>query len=138
MESKRRLATVTYEFTVPFRDVELVRDFLADIATIGCSADHATLQRTVGRSIGPLVPSSDGWQFALELGCDAPGVGTLLDAWDERIGSVGGHVNLASDSRLRPDLLSTMYPHLDRWRHLRDQLDPGRHFCSDLSRRLDL
>lgn len=138
LETKRRFATISYEFSVPFREVDLVREFLRDTGVIGCTADHATIQRTVSRAIGPLLPSIDGWTFAIELGCDVPGVGALLDSWDERIASVGGFVHLASDSRLRPDLVTAMYPRLDRWHGLRDQLDPGRHFCSDLSRRLDL
>jgi decaprenylphospho-beta-D-ribofuranose 2-oxidase len=47
-------------------------------------------------------------------------------------------VYLVKDSRLRPDLVSAMYPALPRWRAVRDRLDPAGVLASDLDRRLDL
>jgi decaprenylphospho-beta-D-ribofuranose 2-oxidase len=47
-------------------------------------------------------------------------------------------VYLAKDSRLRPDLLRSMYSELPRWEEIRARLDPNRVMRSDLGRRLAL
>jgi decaprenylphospho-beta-D-ribofuranose 2-oxidase len=57
---------------------------------------------------------------------------------DELTASVGGRVYLAKDSRLRPDVLTRMYPELPRWQKIRAELDPLGRFQSDLDRRLSM
>jgi decaprenylphospho-beta-D-ribofuranose 2-oxidase len=47
-------------------------------------------------------------------------------------------VYLTKDSRLRPELLSAMYPQLADWRQARAALDPNDMLQSDLERRLGL
>jgi decaprenylphospho-beta-D-ribofuranose 2-oxidase len=47
-------------------------------------------------------------------------------------------VYLSKDSRLRPELLGTMYPELSRWREAVREFDPSGVMRSDLSRRLGL
>ena len=39
---------------------------------------------------------------------------------------------------MRGELVETMYPRLDEWRVIREELDPEHHFQSDMSRRLHL
>jgi decaprenylphospho-beta-D-ribofuranose 2-oxidase len=77
-----------------------------------------------------------GWTLALDLPASTPGLAPLLDRLDDEVAAAGGRVYLAKDSRMRPELLTAMYPELDRWRKFRRELDPDHRLCSDLARRL--
>jgi decaprenylphospho-beta-D-ribofuranose 2-oxidase len=57
---------------------------------------------------------------------------------DERIVGEGGRIYLAKDSRMNPRHLEAMYPRLDEFKRVRDEVDPDRRFASNLSRRLGL
>ena len=67
-----------------------------------------------------------------------PGLGPLLDGLASIVAGAGGRVYFSKDSRMRPDLVETMYPQLPRWREIQARLDPQGRMRSDLSRRLGL
>ncbi|MEW1955584.1 FAD-binding oxidoreductase [Terrabacter sp. NPDC080008] len=118
-------------------DAEAMRRVIGVFANRRAPTFLCVLKRFGAEGRGPLSFPQPGWTLAVDLpvGSDTAGV---LDEVDAVVLSSGGRVYLAKDSRVLPAAFSEMYPRLDDWRHLRDQLDPDHVFRSDLSRRLHL
>jgi len=66
------------------------------------------------------------------------GVPELMHSLNSLVADWGGRVYLAKDSTLTPELLEKMYPDLNEFMKLRDQVDPERKIRSELSSRLGL
>ena len=128
---------VQYQLAVPFGAEEVVRAVVEELAIAEVPSYLAVLKR-FGPGRGMLSFPIAGWTLAVDVPASARDLAPLLDGLDERIAAAGGRVYLAKDARMRPELLPFMYPELDRWRGVRERLDPRRTMRSDLARRLGL
>ncbi|MDH6624973.1 decaprenylphospho-beta-D-ribofuranose 2-oxidase [Streptomyces sp. LBL] len=129
---------VRYQFVVGHDQEDAVRRIVRRISERRCPSVLAVLKRFGDADPGWLSFPVPGWTLALDIPAALPGLGAFLDELDEEVAAAGGRVCLAKDSRLRPELLTAMYPRLDDFRALRAELDPRGVFTSDLSRRLAL
>ncbi|MFJ8926690.1 FAD-binding protein [Streptomyces sp. NPDC102364] len=129
---------VQYQFVVGHGQEEALRRIVHRVSERRCPSLLATLKRFGEGDPGWLSFPMPGWTLALDIPANLPELGAFLDELDEEVAAAGGRVHLAKDSRLRPELLTAMYPRLDDFRSLRARWDPRGVFRSDLSRRLNL
>jgi len=127
-----------YQFVVPdgheaavVRCVELLRERRVPVYL-------AVLKRLGPASGGLLSFPLEGWTLALDIPAWAADARPTLDLLDELVADAGGRVYLTKDLRLRRDLLGAMYPELERFKAVRDGIDPTGLMHSDLGSRLGI
>jgi decaprenylphospho-beta-D-ribofuranose 2-oxidase len=127
-----------YQLVVPFGAEDTIRAVIEQLAGRRVASFLAVLKSFGPGNPGPLSFPIAGWTLALDLPAGQAGLSEVLDDLDEQVAEAGGRVYLAKDSRLRPELLASMYPRLDEWRAVRRRVDPDGLIASDLGRRLSL
>ncbi|MBZ5736873.1 FAD-binding oxidoreductase [Nocardioides mangrovi] len=128
---------VQYQFVVPdHEDATLVR-ILERISAARLPCFLAVLKRFGPGNDGLLSFPMAGWTLAYDVPAH-PSLAPLLEELDRQVVAAGGRVYLAKDSRLHPALLPQMYPRLDEFRAVREEVDPHRVLRSDLARRLEI
>ncbi len=125
-----------YQFVV--EETEVVRHALQKVSAARCPVFLAVLKRFGPSNGSPLSFPMTGWTLTLDIPTSVPGLSELLDELDEQIVGAGGRLYLAKDSRMDPRHLPVMYPGLDTFRAIREQVDPGRRWRSDQSQRLGI
>jgi decaprenylphospho-beta-D-ribofuranose 2-oxidase len=126
-----------YQFLVPFGEEDAMRRAVEKLAAAGAASFLAVLKRFGPGNSGLLSFPSAGWTLALDIPI-TPDLGRLLDELDELVLAAGGRLYLAKDSRATAETVQAMYPRIDEWRAVREQVDPKGIFTSDQARRLSL
>jgi len=124
-----------YQIVVPFGCEGVIAAVIARLQAAGMPSSLGVLKRFGASDDAPLSFPRPGWTLALDLAI-TPGLAAVLDELDELVARAEGRVYLAKDGRVRPELLQVMYPRIGEWLDVRDELDPGSVFVSDMWRRL--
>lgn len=129
---------VQYQLAVPYGAEPTLEAVIGELrrASLPC---YLAVLKDFGTAGGPpLSFPIAGWTLALDLPRAAPGLAGALDRCDALVAQAGGRVYLSKDARMRPDALRAMYPRLEEWRAVRDRIDPGGVWRSDLGIRTGL
>jgi decaprenylphospho-beta-D-ribofuranose 2-oxidase len=129
---------IQYQFVIPSGQEPVLERCFGLIRTRRLPVYLAVFKRFGPAFGGPLSFPLEGWTLAADLPAGAPGLREALDELDELVAGCGGRVYLTKDARLQPATMEAMYPELDRFRALRERVDPERVLRSDLARRLGL
>ena len=133
-----RRGFLQYQLVVPFGAEDVIRTAIESLQRIGAPSSLAVLKRFGEGDAGHLSFPIRGWTLTLDVAIGDPRLAPTLDRLDEMVAGAGGRIYLAKDSRMRPELVSQMYPRLAEWQKVQARLDPDGVFQSDLSRRLRL
>ena len=127
-----------YQFVVPLGAEEALGTIVEQLRRSPVPTFLAVLKKMGPSGLGPLSFPLEGWTLAVDLPCTGRALLDLLDCCDQEVLRAGGRVYLAKDARLTREVFTEMYPRLEEWRAVRDQLDPDGRLSTDLGRRLGL
>ena len=129
---------VQYQFSVPDDASNLVKFVLDKLSEQKIPSFLSVLKRFGENRNGLISFPSKGWTLAVDIPTGVIGLGELLDELDAKLVGAGGRIYLAKDSRMNPNLIESMYPLLNEFRKVKNEIDPDNLFQSNLSRRLGL
>ena len=127
-----------YQLVVPFGAEGVLWKVIEELHRNRLPCYLAVLKDFGPASDAPLSFPMPGWTLTLDIPRRAPGLDPVLDRFDELVAGAGGRVYLSKDIRMSRAALEAMYPRLDEWRELREQLDPSHLWRSDLALRTGL
>jgi len=129
---------VQYQFAVPEDRADTVAAVLDGLRRQRVPSFLAVLKRLGSGNDGHLSFPCAGWTLAFDVPARTAGLARFLDGLDAAVLDAGGRVYLTKDVRLSGTAARAMYPRLDRFRAVREAVDPERLFVSDQARRLGL
>jgi len=129
---------VQYQFSVPDDASSLVGFVLGKLSEQRIPSFLSVLKRFGENGNGLISFPSKGWTLAVDIPTGVTGLGELLDEIDAKLVGAGGRIYLAKDSRMSPNFVESMYPLLNEFRKVKNEVDPENVFQSNLGRRLGL
>jgi decaprenylphospho-beta-D-ribofuranose 2-oxidase len=129
---------IQYQISIPDTSSHLIRLILETFSEHRIPSFLSVLKRFGSQGNGTLSFPSKGWTLAVDIPAGIEGLGELLDYLDEKVADAGGRIYFAKDSRMNPVFVEKMYPLLNEFRKIKQEIDPKNLFQSNLSRRLGL
>lgn len=129
---------IQYQVVLPFVSSRAgLIELLEKISSSGHASFLAVLKTFGGANAAPLSFPFAGHTLALDIPWrdDLP---QFVRELDEITLRHNGRVYLAKDALLSPENFRAMYPRLEEWLAVKQQLDPQNRFASTMSRRLEI
>jgi len=107
------------------------------ISSSGLASPLAVLKRLGEGRAGMMSFPMEGFTLAVDFPNRAKAT-VLISELEAMTESAGGRVYLAKDSLATPEMIEAMYDERDAFATIANEIDPERHFETDMVRRLDL
>jgi decaprenylphospho-beta-D-ribofuranose 2-oxidase len=127
-----------YQFVVPEGNEDFLGHVLSTMKNLGAASFLGVLKKFGEGSRGHLSFPKPGWTLALDIPSHIDNLEQTLNSLDSQLCGRDGRIYLIKDARLRPEFVPIMYPKLEEWRSIRNNMDPRGMWQSDQSRRLKL
>ena len=127
-----------YQFVVPEGNEDFLHHVLATMKDLGAASFLGVLKKFGEGSRGLLSFPKPGWTLALDIPSHIDNLEQTLNSLDSQLCARDGRIYLIKDARLKPEFVPIMYPKLEEWRSIRNNMDPRGMWQSDQSRRLKL
>lgn len=129
---------IQYQFVVPEEGYGTLERIVYDLSSRRIGTPMVVLKRFGGGNRGAMSFPIAGWTLAVDIPARVENLGSILRRYDSLVAECGGRVYLAKDSCLGREHLLEMYPKIDRWLEVLEELDPRGVYQSDLLRRLGM
>ena len=129
---------VQYQFAVPTGRETVIEQVIDRVRRSRTPCYLATLKQLGAQSASPLSFPIAGWTLAMDMPRASPDLARLVSGLDELVAEAGGRVYLTKDALLGAGAVAAMYPRLAQWRRVRDAMDAGGLWRSDLALRTGL
>ena len=134
-----RRGFVQWQYVVPDEAADVrASSRRAALSSAGVSSFLAVLKRFGPGDDAPLSFPTEGWTLALDIPVDGPAWSRSSTSSTRRSSSRAVGSTWRRTAGCGPSCCRSMYPRLDEWRAVREQVDPEQRFRSDMSRRLRL
>lgn len=125
-----------YQFVVPDDKSYFIAKTL-DTLKKSSAYSFLTVLKRLGKSNNAFLSfPQPGWTLSIDLPGFNINILGVLKELDIELASIGGKLYLAKDSRQTPNMFRKSYPFYEKWRSIKQEMDPDNIFQSDLSRRL--
>ena len=125
-----------YQFVVPDDKSYFIAKTL-DTLKKSSAYSFLTVLKRLGKSNNAFLSfPQPGWTLSVDLPGFNINILGVLEELDIELASIGGKLYLAKDSRQTPNMFRKSYPFYEKWRSIKQEIDPDNIFQSDLSRRL--
>lgn len=128
---------IQYQFFVPNNSKEKIM-FVLDYFKRNRIPCFLTVLKKFGKSNSSHLSFPDeGWTLTTDIPNCVPQINKILNFLDNEIAKSGGKIYLTKDSMQSADIFKKTYPNLDKWKKVKNELDPEFKFISDISKRLN-
>jgi decaprenylphospho-beta-D-ribofuranose 2-oxidase len=127
-----------YQIVIPLGCEDFFDELLSSMKNLGVASFLGVVKLFGDFESRYLSFPLSGWTIAIDIPASTVGVLSCLDRLDEKLVKIGGRVYLTKDSRISSDSFSKMYPDLDAWKKIKEDVDPSNYWQSNQGRRLNL